>query len=117
DPSCFGGDTDLLLNWWFGDNIWMKTRCAWNGSAEWKRVNELMGLALTQSGSDQQNSWNEVFDILAEQAVLYPVLQVITPTGYWDVVDGASPTGVCVQGFSGIGTTGVVLADVATVTA
>jgi hypothetical protein len=21
DPSCFGGDTDLLLNWWFGDNI------------------------------------------------------------------------------------------------
>ena len=115
DPSCFGGDTDLLLNWWFGDNIWMKTRCAWNTSEEWKHVNELMATALTQSGDEQQASWNEVFDILADQCVLYPVLQVITPTGYWDVVDGASPSGVCVQGFSGIGTTGVSLTDVVTV--
>ena len=117
DPSCFGGDTDLLLNWWYGDNIWMKTRCAWNTSDEWKRINELMATALTQSGEEQQASWNEVFDILADQVVLYPVLQVITPTGYWDVVDGASPSGVCVQGFSGIGTTGVELTDVVTVSA
>lgn len=117
DPSCFGGDTDLLLNWWFGDNIWMKTRCAWNTSEEWKQVNTLMAEALTQSGADQQNSWNQVFDILADQCVLYPVLQVITPTASWDVATGASPTGVSVQNFSGIGTTGVALTDVATVTA
>ncbi|MBQ3479329.1 MAG: ABC transporter substrate-binding protein [Clostridia bacterium] len=117
DPSCFGGDTDLLLNWWYGDNIWMKTRCAWNTSDEWKKVNELMATALTQTGADQQNSWNEVFDIIADNCVLYPVLQVITPTGYWDAATGASPSGVCIQGFSGIGTTGVSLADTATVTA
>jgi ABC-type transport system substrate-binding protein len=117
DPSCFGGDTDLLLNWWYGDNIWMKTRCAWNTSDEWKQVNALMADALTKTGADQQDCWNQVFDILADQCVLYPVLQVITPTAYWDVADGASPTGVCVQGFSGIGTTGVSLSDVVTVTA
>ena len=117
DPSCFGGDTDLLLNWWYGDNIWMKTRCAWNTSDEWKQVNTLMADALTKTGADQQDCWNQVFDILADQCVLYPVLQVITPTAYWDVADGASPTGVCVQGFSGIGTTGVSLSDVVTVTA
>ena len=116
DPSCFGGDTDLLLNWWYGDNIWMKTRCAWNTSDEWKQVNSLMAEALEKSGDEQQDCWNQVFDILAEQAVLYPVLQVITPTGSWDDVTGASPTGVCVQNFSGIGTTGVALTDVATVT-
>ncbi len=23
DPSCFGADVDLLLNWWYGDNVWM----------------------------------------------------------------------------------------------
>ena len=28
DPSCFGGDTDLLLNWWFGDNICQERRRA-----------------------------------------------------------------------------------------
>ena len=27
DPSCFGADPDLLLSWWYGDNVWMKTRC------------------------------------------------------------------------------------------
>jgi hypothetical protein len=76
-----------------------------------------MADALTKTGADQQDCWNQVFDILADQCVLYPVLQVITPTAYWDVADGASPTGVCVQGFSGIGTTGVSLSDVVTVTA
>ena len=26
DPSCFGADPDLLLNWWYGDNVWTRTR-------------------------------------------------------------------------------------------
>lgn len=115
DPSCFGGDTDLLLNWWFGDNIWMQTRCAWNGSEEWKKLNTLMSQALEQGADDQQKSWNECFDILAENVVLYPVLQVITPTASWS--ETASPFGTSVTNFKGIGTTGVSLQDVATVTA
>ncbi len=115
DPSCFGGDTDLLLNWWFGDNIWMKTRCPWGATDEWKQVNSLMSDALAKSGAEQQECWNQVFDILAENVPLYPVLQVITPTGYWDAAGSPAPSGVSVQGFSGIGTTGVVLTDVATV--
>ena len=114
DPSCFGGDPDLLLNWWFGDNVWMKTRCAWNSSDEWKQVNSLMADALTKTGAEQQDCWNQVFDIIAEQCVLYPVLQVITPTASW--MDNASPAGQKVSSnFSGIGTTGVDLTDVATV--
>ena len=115
DPSCFGGDTDLLLNWWYGDNIWMQTRCAWNTSEEWKQINTLMADALTKTGDDQQKDWDQVFDIIAEQCVLYPVLQVITPTASWSKVP--SPQGTMVENFSGIGTTGVMLADVATVTA
>jgi ABC-type transport system substrate-binding protein len=114
DPSCFGGDTDLLLNWWYGDNIWMQTRCPWGKSDEWKQVNTLMADALVKSGDEQQECWNQVFDIIAEECALYPVLQVITPTASWS--ETASPAGTAVQNFSGIGTTGVALADVATVT-
>lgn len=113
DPSCFGGDTDLLLNWWFGDNVWMKTRCHWNESAEWKELNKLMNEALGQSGSEQQKTWNKCFDILAENVVLYPVLQVITPTASWST--NATSDGYAVKGFKGIGTTGVDLTDVRTV--
>ena len=116
DPSCFGGDTDLLLNWWFGDNVWMKTRCAWNTSEEWKKLNGLMSDALATSGSDQQDCWNQCFDILSEQVVLYPVLQVVTPTGSWR--SAASPKGESVSSdFKGIGTTGVQLTGISTVTA
>lgn len=116
DPSCFGGDTDLLLNWWFGDNVWMKTRCAWNTSDEWKKLNGLMSDALAASGSDQQDLWNQCFDILAENVVLYPLLQVITPTGSWR--ENANPDGVKVsEGFKGIGTTGVQLTGITTVKA
>ena len=116
DPSCFGGDTDLLLNWWFGDNVWMKTRCAWNTSEEWKKLNGLMNDALGASGSDQQDLWNQCFDILAENVVLYPLLQVVTPTGSWR--ESANPDGVKVSdSFKGIGTTGVQLAGITTVKA
>ena len=116
DPSCFGGDTDLLLNWWYGDNVWMKTRCAWNTSDEWKKLNGLMNDALGTSGSDQQDLWNQCFDILAENVVLYPLLQVVTPTASWR--ENANPDGVKVSdNFKGIGTTGVHLVGVTTVKA
>jgi peptide/nickel transport system substrate-binding protein len=116
DPSCFGGDTDLLLNWWFGENTWMKTRCAWVDSEEWKTLHSKMEEALGAGSTEQQNLWNECFDILAENVVLYPVLQVITPTGSWRST--ASPKGEKVSSnFEGIGTTGVQLTDVYTITA
>ncbi len=116
DPSCFGGDVDLLLNWWFGDNVWMKTRCAWNTSEEWKKLNSLMTQALEASGNDQQDLWVQCFDILAENVVLYPLIQVVTPTGSWR--DNANSEGVKVSSnFAGIGTTGVQLTGVSTVKA
>ena len=116
DPSCFGGDTDLLLNWWFGDNVWMQTRCAWVKSDEWKELNSTMAEALTKTGDEQQELWNKCFDLLADNCVLYPVLQVITPTASWKA--NPSPANQTVtDNFSGIGTTGVALTDVATVNA
>lgn len=110
DPSCFGADPDLLLNWWYGDGVWMKTRCPWNTSDEWKKLHELMAQALEQSGDDQQNTWNECFDILADNVPLYPVIQIQTVTASWDDPSKA-PSGTAIKGFSGIGTTSMYFLD------
>lgn len=113
DPSCFGADPDLLMSWWYGDNVWMKTRCPWNTSAEWKKLQELQARALTESGEKQQATWNECFDLIAENCVLYPVLQVQTVTAHWG--DKKSPKGEAIKGFKGIGTTGLAFLDTVTV--
>lgn len=115
DPSCFGADPDLLLNWWYGDSVWMKTRCPWKTSEEWSKLQSLMARALTETGETQQATWNECFDLIAENAVLYPVLQVQTATAYWG--DKPNAEGVSIKGFKGIGTTGLALLGTSTVKA
>lgn len=115
DPSCFGADPDLLMNWWYGDNVWMTTRCPWKDSAEYAQLHELMSKALEQTGDEQQQTWNQCFDILADNVVLYPVLQVQTCTASWR--DNPSPNNVKVKNFEGIGTTGLAFTDVTTVSA
>lgn len=115
DPSCFGADPDLLMSWWYGDNVWMQSRARWIDSPEWAQLSELMSTALAQEGDEQQETWNQCFDLIAEQAVLYPVLQVQTATGYWG--DTPNADGVSIQDFSGIGTTGMSFIDSYTVTA
>ena len=114
DPSCFGADPDLLMNWWYGDNAWMKVRARWSESAEWKQLTELMSSALGQTGDEQQETWNKCFDMIAEQAVLYPVLQVKTATASWS--ENPNAEGVRIEGFEGIGTTGMSFIDCTTVT-
>ena len=109
DPSCFGADPDLLLNWWYGDNVWMQTRCPWKESAEWQKLHGLMG-------DEQQKKWNECFDIIADNAVLYPVVHVKTVSASWDDPSTA-PNGEALDGFKGIGTTSMSFRGVATVKA
>ncbi len=52
--------------------------------------------------------------MIDEQAVLYPVLQVKTVTASWR--DPPNGEGVRIDGFKGIGTTGISVSDCATVT-
>ena len=73
-----------------------------------------MDKALTQSGADQQSTWNECFDLLAENVPLYPVLFAKTSTASWS--EKPNGNGVALQGFKGIGTTGMSFVDVNTVT-
>ncbi len=116
DPSCFGADPDLLLNWWYGDNVWMQTRCPWKESAQWQKLHGLMDEALAAEGDEQQKKWNECFDIIADNAVLYPVVHVKTVSASWDDPSTA-PNGEALDGFKGIGTTSMSFRGVATVKA
>ena len=52
--------------------------------------------------------------MIAEQAVLYPVLQVKTATASWS--ENPNAEGVRIEGFEGIGTTGMSFIDCTTVT-
>ena len=109
-------DLDLLLNWWYGDNVWMQTRCPWKESAEWQKLHSLMDEALAAEGDEQQKKWNECFDIIADNAVLYPVVHVKTVSASWDDPSTA-PNGEALDGFKGIGTTSMSFRGVATVKA
>ncbi|TGY62258.1 ABC transporter substrate-binding protein [Muricaecibacterium torontonense] len=98
DPSVFGNDPDLLMSWFYGDGIWTQSRYGWQEDPKCQELQALMAKAVTQSGSEQQDTWNQCFDLIAEQVPLYPLLHRVTPTGVWaDKIDG----------FQAIGCTGV----------
>ena len=104
DPTCFGNDPDLLLSWWYGDNVWTQGRSCWakdpNGS--FAKLQELMQTAREASGADQQNAWNECFDILADEVPLYALFHRELATGW-------QPT--LISGFEPIGTTGLIFLE------
>lgn len=83
DPSCFGLDPDLLMNWWYGDNIWTQKRTQWKGSAEFQQLQDLMQEAAQTSGTQQQEIWNECLDLISEQVPLYPLFHRVVSTGYY----------------------------------
>lgn len=116
DPSCWGADPDLLLNWWYGDNVWQQTRTGWGSSEEFAQIRELMNAALGQSGDEQQATWKQVYDLIADNCVLYPLIHVQTATASWDDAS-KNPLGTAIEGFAGIGTTGMSFIGCKTVTA
>lgn len=104
DPSCFGNDPDLLMTWWYGDNVWTSGRSCWNSTPEWATLQEKMQEAREEAdASKQQSIWNECYDIIAENCPIYPLFHRETGTAY-------DPDAV--EGFAGIGTTGLIFLGV-----
>ena len=58
DPSVFGNDPDLLMNWWYGDNVWTELRTGWSTSPEFTELHELLDAAVGEEGEAQQDLWN-----------------------------------------------------------
>ena len=102
DPTCFGNDPDLMMTWWYGDNVWTQGRTCWNTTEEWSKLQDLLQQARVATGDEQQNLWNQCFDIIAEEVPLYALFHRQVATGYQpDQIDGFQP----------IGTTGLTFLD------
>lgn len=99
DPSVFGNDPDLLMNWWYGDNAWTQTRTFWKDSEGYTQLHELMNQALAaETDAERQEYWNQCYDLLSEELPLYPLLHRTTTT--------AVKEGVFTE-YDAIGTTGL----------
>jgi peptide/nickel transport system substrate-binding protein len=83
DPSVFGNDADLLMRWWFGNDIWTDQRMHWKGSKAYRKLQKLLDNAVRTSGDKQQELWGQAFDLLSNDVPLYPLFHRKTPTA-WD---------------------------------
>ncbi|MDO5648490.1 ABC transporter substrate-binding protein [Paracoccus sp. (in: a-proteobacteria)] len=103
DPSVFGNDPDILMQWWYGDNIWPTTRYRWADSEGYKTLTATLAEAQQLDGDAQQAKWNEAFDLLSNEVPLYPLFHRMLPTA-WN--DGE------LVGFAPVPTTGLSFLDV-----
>ncbi|MEC4176450.1 ABC transporter substrate-binding protein [Adlercreutzia sp. R7] len=105
DPSCFGNDPDLLINWWYGDNVWTRARSCWAASTPFATLTQLVQDArVTTDEAEQQELWNQCFDLIAAEAPLYPLFHRETATAYYEAqLDGYDP--ISATGLLFLGTT------------
>lgn len=84
DPSCFGNDADLIISWWYGDNVWTRARSRWATTPAFAEVAELLAEARSKTSEDEQQPlWNQCFDIIAAEVPLYPLFHRETATAWW----------------------------------
>ena len=105
DPTCFGADPDLLMSWWYGDNVWTRGRSCWAkaGDGKFEELQQLLQKARETSGDERQNAWNACFDLIAEEVPLYALFHREVATGFDESQIGD---------FEAIGTTGLMLLGV-----
>lgn len=99
DPSCFGNDADLIIGWWYGDNVWTRARSRWATTPAFAEMAELLAEARSKTSEDEQQPlWNQCFDIIAAEVPLYPLFHRETATAWWtaqlDDYDPISATGL-----------------------
>lgn len=91
DPSQIGDDPDLLMSWWYGDNVWTRGRSCWALAPEsrFAELQELMKRARETDGREQQLIWNECFNLIADEAPLYALFHRQLSTAYQEKSIGA----------------------------
>ncbi len=83
DPSVFGNDPDLLMRWWYSGDTWTESRMHWKGQPSYTKMQQLLDSALyTQDAKEQQQRWNQCFDLLSDEVPLYPLFHRKTPTAW-----------------------------------
>ncbi|WP_448071478.1 ABC transporter substrate-binding protein [Georgenia yuyongxinii] len=107
DPSVFGNDPDLLMRWWYGDNVWSESRYRWSDTEEFAGLTALLDEAVQSEGDAQQEKWNEAFDLISEQVPLYPLLHRQLPTAWnSEVLPGFKPLPITGLSFLDVGAVG-----------
>jgi len=105
DPSVFGNDADLLLRWYYGDNVWSKNRYRWTGTSEFKQLQNLLDEGARASSDDKRKSvWGKVYDLVSDEVPLYPLLHRKLPSA-WDgnALSNFKPIALTGLSFLGVG--------------
>lgn len=105
DPSCFGNDADLIISWWYGDNVWTRARSRWATTPAFAEMAQLLAEAQSKTSEDEQQPlWNQCFDIIAAEVPLYPLFHRETATAWWTAqLDDYDP--ISAMGLNFLGTT------------
>lgn len=82
DPSVFGSDADLLMRWWYTNDVWTDKRMHWKGQPACTEVATKLDAAAKQPADAQKTTWGEVFDLLSAEVPLYPLFHRKSTTGY-----------------------------------
>ena len=100
DPSVFGQDPGIIIDWWYGDNVWTQKRTFWQTSdpENYKKLRDLVAEASQLEGDAAKAKWGEAQDLIAENAPLFPLF-------HRTMITGVNENRV--SGFKGIGTTGL----------
>ncbi|MFI6540590.1 ABC transporter substrate-binding protein [Nonomuraea sp. NPDC050547] len=99
NPNQFGMDADLILHYnYVPDGLWMKYS-HWEASKDAKALFRMMDEATREPGKAQKTALVQKYlDVIAEQAVLYPVVHTELMTAW----DPKKLSGVRAQAYPGI---------------
>lgn len=83
DPSVFGNDADLLLRWFYADNIWSQKRYRWNSGADFEKLQSLLDQGAQEADRKKQlATWGQIYDLVSDEVPLYPLLHRKLPTAW-----------------------------------
>lgn len=107
DPSVFGNDADLLLRWFYADNVWSQKRYRWNSGAEFEKLQKLLDDGAQATDRKKQLAiWSQIYDLISDEVPLYPLLHRKLPTA-WDsaALTDFKPISMTGLSFLGVGPT------------
>ncbi len=84
ERSMHGANADFLLHYMYYQDEYLSNRTGYSDSPNnrWEEIKALLDLSVAATGKAQQDIYNEIFNIVAEEAVYYPFLRRQQVTAY-----------------------------------
>ena len=84
ERSMHGANADFLLHYMYYQNEYLSTRTGYADLTgnRWEEIKGLLDMSVAATGKAQQDIYNEIFNIVAEEAVYYPFLRRHQVTAY-----------------------------------